>query len=162
MNVLIAGGSGLIGRELVKQLLEAGDQPLVLTRQPEGGLKFPAGVQAIHWERELAHRERFCSRSFPAVGGGFCRGGSSGRATCDCAHWRGAQRRGRRVAAYVAAVPPVCRRPVWTWLPVVFVDSYRRYRRRVVLCYRQSAGQRRDKSNRPHPINQCRLWQSPG
>lgn len=54
MKVLIAGGSGLIGRELVKQLLAAGDQPLVLTRQPAESLELPAGVPAIHWDGKSA------------------------------------------------------------------------------------------------------------
>jgi uncharacterized protein len=54
MKVLIAGGSGLIGREFVKQLLEAGDHPLVLTRQPAGTLELPPGVTAIQWDGKSA------------------------------------------------------------------------------------------------------------
>ena len=54
MKILIAGGSGLIGREFVRQSLAAGDQPLVLTRQPEGSLALPAGAQAIQWDAKSA------------------------------------------------------------------------------------------------------------
>ncbi len=52
MNILITGGTGLIGRELVRQLLGAGDTPIVLSRRPEAGGRLPDGVQVHLWDGE--------------------------------------------------------------------------------------------------------------
>ncbi len=49
-RVVIAGGSGLVGRRLAEGLVAAGWRPVVLTRRPAlGGL--PAGVEAQGWDR---------------------------------------------------------------------------------------------------------------
>jgi uncharacterized protein (TIGR01777 family) len=42
MRVFLTGGTGLIGRQLVKRLLERGDQPVVLTRQADKVRRDPA------------------------------------------------------------------------------------------------------------------------
>jgi hypothetical protein len=50
MKVLIAGGSGLIGRAICEALLAAGHEPVILSRNPgrEGGL--PAGTRTVAWD----------------------------------------------------------------------------------------------------------------
>lgn len=53
MNVLIAGGSGFIGRALVKQLLERGDEVVVLSRTPEKVRTRP-GLRAVGWDGRTA------------------------------------------------------------------------------------------------------------
>ncbi len=49
MKVLIAGGSGLIGRALTQSLLEDGHEVFVLTRRPES-VRLPQGAQAVGWD----------------------------------------------------------------------------------------------------------------
>ena len=51
-KVVVAGGTGLVGRPLVRALLGLGAEVTVLTRRPEG-LSLPAGARARSWE-ELA------------------------------------------------------------------------------------------------------------
>ncbi len=53
MRVLVTGGTGMIGKALVKSLLRDGHQVLVLTRSP---LKahLPAGAEAIGWDGRTA------------------------------------------------------------------------------------------------------------
>jgi uncharacterized protein YbjT (DUF2867 family) len=63
MRVLIAGGSGLIGRHLVEKLIERGDQPVILSRRSDQIRRSPAmrGRQVVagdpsapgRWEAEL-------------------------------------------------------------------------------------------------------------
>ncbi|GLH71657.1 epimerase [Geothrix limicola] len=48
-QVVVAGGTGLVGRALVKALLERGSQVTVLTRNP-GRQPLPAGASAHDWE----------------------------------------------------------------------------------------------------------------
>lgn len=48
MRVVVAGGSGLIGRALTKALVGAGNEVVVLTRDPKRR-QFAAGVQAVAW-----------------------------------------------------------------------------------------------------------------
>ncbi len=50
MQVLITGGTGFIGRELVRELSENGHQPLVLSRNPNAYPDFPVGVQVHAWD----------------------------------------------------------------------------------------------------------------
>ena len=48
MKVVIAGGSGLIGRALCETLLQAGHEPLVLSRGVSP-LGLPTGTRAVEW-----------------------------------------------------------------------------------------------------------------
>ena len=46
MNILISGGSGFVGSALCRALMDAGHQPLVISRSPEHAVKrLPQGVQ---------------------------------------------------------------------------------------------------------------------
>ena len=49
MRVLIAGGTGFIGRKLMGPLLADGHTVTVLTRNP-AKTRLPAGVQALAWD----------------------------------------------------------------------------------------------------------------
>lgn len=53
MNVLITGGTGLIGRALTKSLLADGNKIWVLTRSPERAV-LPLGCTAIGWDGRTA------------------------------------------------------------------------------------------------------------
>jgi uncharacterized protein len=53
MKVLVAGGSGLIGRALAARLLERGDDVVVLSRNP-GRAQVRPGVRVIGWEPQKA------------------------------------------------------------------------------------------------------------
>ena len=50
MRVVIAGGTGLIGRALVRALVDGGDSVVVLTRRPERTAGLPDGVEAVGWD----------------------------------------------------------------------------------------------------------------
>ncbi len=51
MKILIAGGTGLIGKTMVKSLLEDGHQVSVLTRNPEkAGKSLPQGAVPVQWD----------------------------------------------------------------------------------------------------------------
>jgi uncharacterized protein (TIGR01777 family) len=49
VKVLLAGGSGLIGRAICDALLAAGHEPVVLTRDLRRASRLPAGVRAVAW-----------------------------------------------------------------------------------------------------------------
>lgn len=49
-KVVIAGGSGLVGRRLAERLAIEAWRPLVLTRRPEA-VRLPRGVEALGWDR---------------------------------------------------------------------------------------------------------------
>jgi uncharacterized protein (TIGR01777 family) len=49
MKILISGGTGLIGKALVKKLIKTGDQVIVLTRSKEG-LEDSDSVNYIEWD----------------------------------------------------------------------------------------------------------------
>lgn len=49
MKILIAGGSGLIGRALTQSLLENGHEVFVLTRRPASA-RLPQAAKAISWD----------------------------------------------------------------------------------------------------------------
>jgi uncharacterized protein len=53
MNVVIAGGSGLIGRAFTAELLQNGHSVFVLTRRP-GAVNLPPGAQAVAWDGATA------------------------------------------------------------------------------------------------------------
>lgn len=53
MRVVISGGTGLVGRELVKSLLADGHKPVVLTRNKEAARALlPFGCEAVDWDPE--------------------------------------------------------------------------------------------------------------
>ena len=47
MNILVTGGTGTVGSQVVRELLARGAQVQVLTRDPAKGAKLPAGVKAV-------------------------------------------------------------------------------------------------------------------
>lgn len=55
MRVLIAGGSGLIGRELADRLASSGYEVFVLSRSPQRVGALPKGVQAVGWDGKTSH-----------------------------------------------------------------------------------------------------------
>lgn len=55
-RVVVAGGTGLVGRPLVQALVDLGAQVTVLTRRP-AGLALPAGATARTWEEATAAME---------------------------------------------------------------------------------------------------------
>jgi uncharacterized protein (TIGR01777 family) len=50
MRIIIAGGSGLIGRELSSTLTTDGDEVIILSRNPGTVTGMPAGVRVIKWD----------------------------------------------------------------------------------------------------------------
>jgi uncharacterized protein (TIGR01777 family) len=50
MHILIAGGSGLIGRELTSAFSNSGEKVTILSRQPEMVKGMPVGVKIIQWD----------------------------------------------------------------------------------------------------------------
>jgi len=51
MRILLAGGTGLIGRSLVMELHRLGHRVIILSRSPQlHRAQFPAAVQLAHWE----------------------------------------------------------------------------------------------------------------
>lgn len=53
MRVMIAGGTGLIGRLLVKRMLESGHSVCVLSRNPQKGI-FQQPVEVVKWDGRSA------------------------------------------------------------------------------------------------------------
>ena len=47
MNILVTGGTGTVGSQVVRELLARGAQVQVLTRDPAKAAKLPAGVKAV-------------------------------------------------------------------------------------------------------------------
>lgn len=54
MNILIAGGSGLIGQAFIQSLLAHGHQVSVLTRTPER-VRLPGNAEAVAWDGKTTH-----------------------------------------------------------------------------------------------------------
>lgn len=51
MNIIVAGGTGFVGRALVDRLIKSGHTPVVLTRKtPETMSDFPAGCLVEQWD----------------------------------------------------------------------------------------------------------------
>ena len=47
MNILVTGGTGTVGSQVVRELLPRGAQVTVLTRDASKAAKLPAGVKAV-------------------------------------------------------------------------------------------------------------------
>lgn len=54
MNVLITGGSGLLGRRLTRHLLASGHQVTILSRNPQAVTGLPAAVTVAGWDGRTA------------------------------------------------------------------------------------------------------------
>ncbi len=54
MEVIITGGTGLIGRALSMALVTRGDKVVVLSRDPEGARNMPPGVRISQWDGRSA------------------------------------------------------------------------------------------------------------
>lgn len=54
MRVIIAGGTGLIGRKLAASLVQDANEVIILTRQPQSARNLPAGVQVVGWDAQTA------------------------------------------------------------------------------------------------------------
>lgn len=50
MRIIIAGGSGLIGRELTSALINDGEEVTILSRNPDKVMGMPAGVKIFRWD----------------------------------------------------------------------------------------------------------------
>jgi uncharacterized protein (TIGR01777 family) len=50
MNVIIAGGTGLIGRQLTKDLIKHGYEVVILSRNPAKVTSTPQGVEVVAWD----------------------------------------------------------------------------------------------------------------
>jgi uncharacterized protein len=50
MRIIIAGGSGLIGRELISAFIIDGNEVTILSRNPEQVKGIPAGVKTLKWD----------------------------------------------------------------------------------------------------------------
>jgi uncharacterized protein (TIGR01777 family) len=56
MKVVIAGGTGLIGRQLTKELAKNGYEVIILSRNPEKVISVPQGVQVVLWDGKTVER----------------------------------------------------------------------------------------------------------
>jgi NAD dependent epimerase/dehydratase family enzyme len=54
MRIIIAGGSGLVGRALSAELASNGYDVVVLSRSPERATGLPSGVRARRWDARTA------------------------------------------------------------------------------------------------------------
>ena len=68
-RMVVAGGTGLVGRSLVQTLVDRGAQVTVLTRQPDG-LVLPGRAEAAGWDRLPAVLEG-CEAVFNLAGEGI-------------------------------------------------------------------------------------------
>src|SRR5690242_21855139 len=74
-RVLVAGGSGLVGRALVEELAAGGFEPVVLSRYPErAAAGLPGGARAVGWDGdwkgELAGAAGVFNLAGASIGGG--------------------------------------------------------------------------------------------
>ncbi|GAB4569602.1 MAG: TIGR01777 family oxidoreductase [Anaerolineae bacterium] len=54
MRVIVTGGSGLIGRALVRDLTQDGHEVVILSRRPGNVLGLPEGARAVYWDGSTA------------------------------------------------------------------------------------------------------------
>lgn len=52
MRVIVAGGTGLIGRQVTKELARNGYEVVILSRNPEKVISLPKGVEVVAWDGE--------------------------------------------------------------------------------------------------------------
>lgn len=52
MKIIIAGGTGLIGKQLTKELAKNGHEVIILSRNPERVISVPQGVEVVAWDGE--------------------------------------------------------------------------------------------------------------
>ena len=50
MRVIVAGGSGLIGRQLTKEMVQHGYKVVILSRNPEKVISVPQDVEVVAWD----------------------------------------------------------------------------------------------------------------
>ena len=50
MRVIIAGGTGLIGMQLTKELVNHGYEVVILSRNPGKAIRAPQGVEVVAWD----------------------------------------------------------------------------------------------------------------
>jgi uncharacterized protein YbjT (DUF2867 family) len=55
VKVVIAGGTGLMGRALAEKLVSRGDQVILLTRDRRRASRLPAGVAVEVWDGATEH-----------------------------------------------------------------------------------------------------------
>jgi len=55
MKVIVAGGTGLIGRQLTKELAKNDYEVVILSRNPEKVISVPQGVEVVAWDGESVH-----------------------------------------------------------------------------------------------------------
>ncbi|MBN1966707.1 MAG: TIGR01777 family oxidoreductase [Anaerolineae bacterium] len=55
MHIIIAGGSGLIGRALIQSLTADGHTVTVLSRSPGNVIDLPDGAEAVYWDGKTAN-----------------------------------------------------------------------------------------------------------
>ena len=57
MEVLIIGGTGLIGHALVEELKRTGHHAIIVSRQPSTHLTLPDNVDAVQWDGQTLERQ---------------------------------------------------------------------------------------------------------
>lgn len=55
MRVIIAGGTGLIGRQLTKEMVQHGYEVNILSRDPDRVIRIPENVKAVAWDGVTTH-----------------------------------------------------------------------------------------------------------
>jgi uncharacterized protein (TIGR01777 family) len=72
MRIIIAGGSGLIGKELTSLLHRSGDEVIILSRYPAAVKGLPDGVKIVQWDGktigEWTHQLEHCDAMVNLVG----------------------------------------------------------------------------------------------
>jgi uncharacterized protein YbjT (DUF2867 family) len=67
MNILVTGGTGTVGSQVVRELLSRGAQVTVLTRDPAKAAKLPAGVKAVSGDLSTVETVKRVFKGFDGV-----------------------------------------------------------------------------------------------